>query len=149
MSSGGRMMKEYTPRLVERCGNSLFATMLVQLQICPGCKNPMIVQKKGWAPPFPSRRDNDFEAQALRAGWGFRSSSKINNDYICQGCEAAGQASFTCALCSKEKASDALKTTIGYDPADRLCIDCYRSVSAETWIEKIEELEENHKWDFS
>jgi hypothetical protein len=112
---------------------------------CPSCGVDMMVKANYGV--FPIGCKHDQIAQMSERDVKFISKSKIGEDLICVQCESEGKAAFTCALCGKMKSSDKIKETIG-DPADHLCEDCYSTVSALVWDQKIENLNRQHQWDF-
>ena len=112
---------------------------------CPCCGKEMM--NKDLCKLFPFSSSENQEAQMKKAGVVFCSSSKKDDKYICVECEAKGFASFICALCGERRNSNDIKESIG-DPPDRLCKHCYSTVSAETWENKVAELERLHKYDY-
>ena len=52
-----------------------------------------------------------------------------------------------CALCETRKPTSKIQESIGR-PSEKLCTDCYKSVPAEQWLKKMEDLEEHHRYDY-
>lgn len=123
-----------------------YATFLVQIEECWTCKNNMVKEPSGQH-PFPLHYRFSFDQQRRRAAFTYRSNIKVDNEYICIECEEAGKATFKCALCKERHDSDEKHTSIG-DWPEFLCIPCYETVPARVWEDKIEELEEEHRYDF-
>ena len=141
------MIEEYCPKVLE----DGYAEMLVKLEKCPICDTNMLA-------PHDERCSYerslfhlywriDFKHQLKNAGWHLMSDIKVDDKYICQDCASAGKANFLCALCGERKPTDKKRDSFG-DPPDHLCIDCYESATAKVWNDKVEELEELHRWDF-
>lgn len=82
-----------------------------------------------------------------RANMVYLSSTQVDGDPICKECEAAGKADFLCALCEKRYPSSEVKESIGW-PAEFLCKNCYETKPAKIWDEKVDELQEDHRYDF-
>ena len=61
--------------------------------------------------------------------------------------EKAGKADFLCALCNERKSTDKIQESIG-DAPEFLCKDCYDTVSAKIWDDKLDELQEAHRYDY-
>jgi hypothetical protein len=74
-------------------------------------------------------------------------ATDINNHEMCEMCKSEGKAQFKCVLCNGIKPSSEQKESFGY-PAEYLCTDCYNSVPAAAWDKKVDELEEEHRYDF-
>lgn len=134
---------KYIPKIID----DNLATFSVEFDVCPICKQKMVILPDSYHSPFPKWRENNFAAQAKRAGFRFMSGSLANGENICRECEAAGKASFLCALCDEQKPSFKIKECFG-DAAEYLCTDCYENVTAKVWIEKCKKLREDHKYDF-
>ncbi len=97
---------------------------------------------------FPVYCKADLIAQMKRASIVFSSEIKDKDGYlICEDCAKKGKATFICALCEKEKASDLKQESFG-DTPEFLCKDCYNTVSAKVWDKKVKELYDSHRWDF-
>ena len=137
---------KYTPQKIA----SDLITFSVEVKICPKCKKDMVskpVDQYFRKNTFPNWKENDFEAQALRAKLVFQSDIKVDDEYICEECKKNGFIDFLCALCKKRKPISKEIERFG-DPPECLCKDCYNKVPASEWDKKIEELEEDHKYDF-
>jgi len=117
----------------------------LRTETCHCCGKQMMAKDKSNLFPFLFAESQ--EAQMKKQGVAFRSSSEKDNKRICIECEAKGLASFVCALCGERKSSSNVQESFGY-PAEYLCKDCYSTVSAEIWENKIEELSESHRYDF-
>ena len=87
------------------------------------------------------------DTQMKEKGVVYKSNSTIDGGSICVECEALGKASFTCALCGLQCSSDTLQYSVG-NPAEKLCKQCYKTVSAEVWETKVDELDTAHQWDY-
>lgn len=112
---------------------------------CASCKRPML--KKAKEGLFPFTYDFTQEKQMEALGVVLESSSRIDDNKICVECEAEGKASITCSLCDQSKPSSKMQESFG-DPAEYLCSDCYATVPAKVWDDKMEELRKTHRWDF-
>ena len=123
--------------------------MMFDTDICPICNKHMIKQwpKNYDNPYFPNYIEMTQQAQAERAGVVFRSNVTVDEHYICVECAEAGKADFLCVLCNERKSTDKIQERYG-DPPDFLCKDCYKTVSAEVWETKCDELREEHRYDF-
>ena len=117
-----------------------YGVMLVQLCQCPCCKQMMF-------DGFPKWFYIELDAQLKRAKWVKKSDIIVDDKHICVTCEKAGKADFLCALCEQRKPTDKLNDSFG-DPAEHLCTDCYETVPAIVWDKKVNELQEEHRYDF-
>jgi hypothetical protein len=138
------MEKNYIPKIFS---DRRYVEMAIEADECPLCDKIMI-KKTSEHGVFPIFITMNQEHQAERAGIVFKSSTQVDDYYICQECEKSGKADFLCALCNERKSSDKVQERVG-DPAEFLCKDCYEIVSAKTWEKKLDELHEEHKWDYS
>lgn len=113
---------------------------------CPICDRAMMYKSTGRVfSPFGDSYRQKILMKEL--GIVFISSSKKDDNPICEVCAEKGKASFTCSLCGKELQSNMIKESFG-DPAEYLCTECYTTVPASVWDEKVKKLEEAHRWDF-
>jgi len=120
-------------------------TFELRVECCPFCGRPMM-DKCGYG-IFPFYMGNNQESQMKERGVVFRSSATINNKHICVECKKAGKASFKCALCKEMKSSSKEEESFG-DPTEYLCKDCYATVPAKEWDEKVERLRKDHQYDW-
>jgi len=136
---------EYTPK--KQGENILFA---VALKKCFKCGKDMVSR-----PPTQSFEENtfpvyyrgDFDAQANRAGLVIQSRVRVDYKYICEKCVKEDRADFLCSLCGKRHLSSEKQLSIGLPP-EYLCKTCYKTVSAKRWKEKINDIENDHMYDF-
>lgn len=136
-------MTGFTPKKI----NEDSAIFMIRLEPCHLCQKDMVTKPEGGYDTWPHWIGNDLKAQTERAGFVFRSRIKVDDEYICTECEQKGRATFECALCGQRKPTDKIKSSFG-DPPEFLCMDCYESVPAKTWEEKIKELHKQHRYDF-
>ncbi len=136
------MSSEYTPQKNDK-GQYLF---VLQHEICSKCGRDMVTPPKN-NDVFPYWIGNNFKAQAERAELVIRSSTKVDDFYICCDCEKDGLADFECQLCKKRKTTNKIQKSFG-DPADFLCSDCYETVSAKVWDAAKDKLLEKHQHEF-
>lgn len=136
-------MKDYTPKIIE----NRFVEMLIQGDECQTCQSLMIKKIKKSEGLFPMYHALNQESQAKNAGIQFIGNIKVDDEYICEKCEKEGKADFLCALCEERKSTDKIQEIIG-DPAEFLCTDCYNTVPASIWTNKLKELLEDHQYDY-
>lgn len=139
--------EKYTPVILKDK-----ATFVLQLSTCGICGRKMLGVTRRKCQYindlFPWYYKNNLESQMKRAGIVFRSNMKDKNDcYIYENCAKEGKSTFICALCGKERSSDQIVESFG-DPPEHLCKICYKTVSAEVWEKKKQELYNLHRWDF-
>lgn len=141
-------LKQYTPEIVYSEDN-IYALMLVELYKCPICLKYMFVSPNiPWNKrSFPNWFYIDVDAQLKRAGWEKRSDTKVDDEYICCTCDTKGLADFLCCLCGNRKTTDNKEESFG-DPPEHLCTECYNTVPAREWDEKVRKLREQHRYDF-
>jgi len=143
------MSKEnYVP---EKFDDSHFK-VLIQVGRCASCNRLMIQFGRQERESldnhmFPFYYKANLPAQLARANIQFRGNSKINDAFICEICDAEGKASFTCALCGQIRKSNEQQESFG-DPPEILCKNCYATVPAKEWNEKVEKLRAAHRYDF-
>jgi ssDNA-binding Zn-finger/Zn-ribbon topoisomerase 1 len=141
-------MENYTPKIY---ANGRYVEMLVQAAKCPICEKVMVYKEDKnryyGNRIFPLPISINQESQIKRAGIVFKSTVKVDDAYICEECQSSGKATFLCALCNNRKSIDKVQESIG-DPPEFLCADCYASVPSKIWDEKLEELQEEHRYDF-
>ena len=142
-------MEEYKPKIIEEDEHlkSAYGEVLVELTKCSICGKYMLDVPKGCCKCFPSDWHVNIEQQMKSVGWVLKSYIKVNDDYICKECAEAGKATFECSLCHERYPTTDIKEQFG-DPPDYLCIHCYANVTAEVWQKKVDELYEEHKYDF-
>lgn len=120
--------------------------MIVRAEKCSICEKLMV--EKGNYGVFPSCFEETQEAQIkLNERIVFKSKSETNDGKICIECHDAGKASFKCELCGEVRPTNEIEVSFG-DPAEHLCKICYGEVSAKDWDKKVEELENEHQYDF-
>ena len=123
-------------------------TFEVRTNRCNMCKNRMVCDfPGGYSYVFPTYYNNNFEAQAKRAGFVLQSTVKVDGSYICNKCSASGTADFECSLCYQRHPTNEIEESFG-DPPEHVCESCYSTVSAKEWDEHIGRLEDEHKYDF-
>jgi len=139
-------MENYTPKIYE---DGRYVEMIIQAEKCPICKKVMIKKVKEYMLDklFPTYWQMNQEAQAKRAGIVFKCTTKVDDENICEECEKAGKADFLCALCNERKSIDKIQESIG-DAPEFLCKDCYDTVPAKIWDDKLDELQEAHRYDY-
>lgn len=144
-----RSALNFCPWILEKDHDLVYVVVAIEGKICPICKKSMV--RKGVpymnGGHFPSWNDFTLQEQCKKADIQFVSDALYNNHHICQQCADAGKASFICAMCNQERQSFEIQQSFG-DPADHLCIPCYRSTPAADWDLKVEELEDLHEYDF-
>lgn len=121
-----------------------YATFVLSIRKCPLCNSPMM---KKWRMPETIYYKLDLKSQMERAGIKFISSSRVNNEHICDECSGKGLSSFTCYICNKTQSSTEIHESYG-DPSDYVCKSCYNSIPASKWDKVIDELEKAHQYDF-
>ncbi len=91
---------------------------------------------------------NTIAAQCQRGGFCLRSDIQDKYyQFICGDCAVAGKATFVCAHCHNERKTNEIKESVG-EPPERLCLTCFKTVTAEVWLNKLEELTEEHRYDY-
>lgn len=134
-------IQDFTPQIL--C-NGEYTVMLLKTEMCPKCLKTMMKEDKlRYSGVFPVWRELNQQSQMKKAGIVFQSMVKSNNRYICVECAEGNKATIHCALCKQDKPSNKQKESFGCDPAEFLCSDCYETVPAKVWEEKVEKLQEN------
>jgi hypothetical protein len=136
-------MENYTPKVHE---NGRYVEMLIEVEKCKCCDKIMIANL-GYYSIFPKYMRINQEAQMKAAGFVYPSSTLVDDKRICIECEQADKATILCALCEERKPSSKKQESFG-DPAEFLCSDCYETKPAKIWDEKVDELQESHRYDF-
>src|SRR3990167_5573450 len=136
-------MENYTPKVHE---NGRYVEMLIEAKKCSCCEKIM-VDKIGYHSIFPKYLRINQEAQMKAAGFVYSTSTLVDDEPICLECEQAGKADFLCAMCDERKTTDKKHESFG-DPAEFLCKDCYETKPAKVWDEKVDELQDAHRYDF-
>jgi hypothetical protein len=139
--------ENYTPQIIVKGGNRVYIQMLLEGEKCHICKKVMIKKSNFYGGIFPKFCAINQEAQAKRSDLVYFSNTKVDDKYICNECESSGKATFICTLCDEHLPTSKIKLGIGTDDIDYLCTDCFSTVPAKIWHEKIEELEEDHRFD--
>jgi len=146
------MIEEYKPKIIYDNNSHIYGEILIELNRCPICKKIMIYQPRHWRYEdiYPKYNKITLDEQIKKAGWIFESDAHLDGveEYICEECKEKGLATFKCVLCGERKTFDKEKESFGGYPPDYLCIDCFKSVSAEIWDKKTDELHELHRYDF-
>jgi hypothetical protein len=133
-------VEDFTPTILEPG----YGIVVVGVEKCSHCHQPMT----NFSVPTYLRINK--EAQLKRAGWKAKSSveSDVDGGSICQECADAGVAKFTCALCKQARPYADEQERYG-DPAEYLCIHCFKTVTAHDWEKALGEIYERHKWDYT
>lgn len=140
-------MDKFVPKIIEE-GSHVYLEMLLEGEKCHLCKKIMIAVVSPYRPKiFPAYMKLNQKAQMETIGLVFTSSCLVDDHAICHECVEAGKADFLCVLCGERKPSNQVQESIG-DPAEFLCTGCYNTKSAKEWDEKVDELQEEHKYDF-
>ena len=134
-------MEDYIEKLKE---NGTYVEMTLQTKKCPCCGKLMLEKSET---NFPSYHILNQKSQMKNLGLVYVGKILVDDEPICVECEEAGKADFLCELCGVRKPSSKIKENIGY-PSVFLCSDCYSTVTAKEWDEKIDELHEEHRFDF-
>lgn len=141
------MTDHFTPQKIDM---NLYR-FTVESTKCVVCRNEMVhaPSTRNWRKTtFPSYIGNNFEAQAKKAGLELSSDIKVDREYICNKCENEGKADFLCSLCGQRHSVSKVKEQIG-DPPEFLCLQCYTTVPAKEWDDKITSLNNEHRYDFN
>jgi len=136
-------MENYTPKIHE---NGRYVEMLIETKKCKCCEKIMVA-KLGYYSIFPKYMRINQEAQMKAAGFVYSTSILVDDEPICLECEQSGKADFLCAMCDERKTTDKKQESFG-DPAEFLCKDCYETKPAKVWDEKVDELQDAHRYDF-
>ena len=136
-------MENYTPKIHE---NGRYVEMLIEAKKCKCCEKIMVT-KLGYHSIFPKYMRINQEAQMKAAEFVYSTSTLVDDEPICLECEQAGKADFLCAMCDERKTTDKKQESFG-DPAEFLCKDCYETKPAKVWDEKVDELQDAHRYDF-
>ena len=137
-------MENYVPKIVENT-HVVYLEMVVEATKCHLCKKIMLPKTNRGV--FPNYIHMNQEAQMKAAGLVYSTNTLVDNEPICLECEQGGKADFLCAMCEERKISDKKQKQFG-DPAEFLCKDCYETKPAKVWDEKVDELQEAHRYDF-
>ena len=132
-------------RIAENC-----VTMLCYFSPCGTCGKLMVPKpREDWSrvQVWPSWGEVSLDEQMRRGDLVYASRARSNNAIICEPCSQAGRSTFICHLCKTERPSSALQDSFG-DPPDHLCKPCYETVPAAKWNAEVEDLQEQHRWDF-
>ena len=118
--------------------------------ICPICNKQMMPKATRFISSpnlFTTRLEDTQQTQMKKLGIVFMYENLIENICYCVNCIKEGKAIFHCSLCENDKTSNKIQFSVG-DPPEYLCHDCYITVTANIWENKIKELEEEHMWDW-
>ena len=139
------MNKEnYTPEILPD-GN---VKMVIKGEKCSICSKIMVRKVNYYKDPFPLYIEISQESQVrLNDSVVFNSGIEIDYEKFCMECKDSGKITFKCALCGEDHPISDIKEDIG-DPAEYLCINCFKTASAEEWEKKIEKLKESHRYDY-
>jgi hypothetical protein len=118
---------------------------LVETMPCVVCERPTI--KKPNDHPFPAYHAIAFEAQRDRAGIQEHGDWTDFRKPVCKGCKAAGAQTFECVSCKHRRPLNESKESFGA-PAEHICVHCWETVPAKQWAALVEELTEQHRYDF-
>lgn len=143
-------MEKYTPKIHPMRGKGRYIEFLLEGRECHLCNAIMLKKTKpehSYDGLFPNYVRINQEAQMKAAGITFQSSVKVDDEPICKECAEAGKADFLCAMCEQRKPTSKINESYG-DPAEYLCKDCYETVPAKVWDEKLDQLSEAHRYDF-
>lgn len=123
-----------------------YFTFRVRTECCGQCKKEMIHKPEAHNRTFPEYVDDNLKAQAGRAGLAINSGSEFEGRFVCEDCINSGVVNFVCLLCYKTKKTNEIKASFG-TAEHHLCGDCYETVPAKVWDDKVNELNKEHEWD--
>jgi len=109
---------------------------------CAACGRDMLV--KGHREIFPVWCGSDKSFQMREKNVVEKSYNYIDNDPICVECDKKGLGRFKCSNCGELKSDKPECIELLAEP---MCMDCYKTMTAYEWGEKVNEIEERHKWD--
>jgi hypothetical protein len=135
-------MNRFKPK--KQDGGAIF---MVNTEPCKICKKDMVFTPRYPDRTFPAWIGNNFKAQSKRGGFMTASNIKVDNCWICEECAKSGKATFLCALCNERRPTTEVKEEAG-DPPEFLCTPCFKSVTAEKWVDANEKLYNRHRFDF-
>jgi len=119
--------------------------MDIRAEECSCCKSTMI--QKANRGVFPHYFMNNQKEQAKKLGVKFISSFEVDYKTFCEECVEEGKVVFTCFICEDELNTS--KIAHGYgDPKEYTCTDCFKSLTAKEYDDKLKELGKKHQWDF-
>ncbi len=136
--------EDFKPKIY-RQGSYYYVEFLLRAEKCPCCGKYMVEEHQHGVFPYYCRGNQ--ESQMEKSGIVFISFTEVDGKRICIECNDSGKADIKCSLCEKRKKTDMVEESIGWPP-DYLCKDCYKTVTAKVWDDKVEELNEEHQYDF-
>lgn len=129
--------------------NGKYIAMYMQVRECPICKHSMINKEEHTRRSiFPMFIGMNQKAQAKELNLKFCSNTEVDDKLICQDCADTGKADFLCYLCKERKPTNKIEESVGILPTEYLCKDCYETVPAKKWDKALEELQEEHRYDY-
>jgi len=137
-------MENYVPKIVENT-HVVYLEMVVEATKCHLCKKIMLPKTNRGV--FPNYMHMNQEAQMKRAGFVYSTNTEVDGKPICIECKDAGKVDILCAMCKERKPCDKEKDSFGYPP-EYLCVDCYETVPAKKWDDKVDDLNASHRYDF-
>lgn len=121
--------------------------VVIVLKTCPLCSKKM-AQKIDQQAPFSLYSRMTLKTQLERIGAvGMSRALHMDSQHICVECEKKGSAEFECQLCNIVRKTSEIQQSFGL-PAEHLCKTCYETVAAKDWETKVDELEDDHQYDF-
>jgi len=127
------------------------ALVMVRMHRCVVCEQPIVsvalrdqlpVKKKQHLMVYAEPTSGEIVRSECSFG-----VKMVNGNYVCETCHKDGKLNVTCALCGQTRKSSELQETIG-DPPEYLCLPCYKTVPAQVWAMKVDELMDSHQYDF-
>lgn len=143
-----KKIENYVPEIVEN-KSTVYFKMLVEVKKCHLCKKFMMPKANSQfnGGVFPNYIHINQDAQMKMAGFVYSTRIEVDGECICEECKNAGKVDILCAMCEQRKPSDKQQESFGYPP-EYLCKDCYETVPAKKWEDKVDELQQSHRYDF-
>ena len=138
---------KHTPSLIEGDSGDLYALFLLRLSKCKFCGKPIMRKERDYSGYlFPVDYLNSQTEQLKRLGGVFEGyrSFELN---ICVECVKEERGEFECLICEVKYPLKELQEEVGCDNQGKLCKTCYKTRTAQEWMESIEKYEDNHEWD--
>ena len=142
-------MDKFVPIVIDESEHSdSIGLMAVALRKCHICSKWMVKSPSTkWHSAFPIYWNLSFDKQLEAAGWVRNSGVNVDGRNICQECADSGKATIICSLCGKVWPANQAEDSFG-EPPEYLCQNCYSTISAALWNEKVEELRKAHQYDW-
>jgi len=136
----------FVPYIIEDKRYAVYIAFALEGHRCPLC-GVVMIPKVGNGFPLYNLYTQTEQVKKARLKFEGLASPVYGDQVLCEDCSKT-EVKFQCSHCEQTQGMDQVKQMIGADPADYLCLTCFKTVTAEKWEDLVDELRERHRYDY-